>query len=43
MSAQTPQFAIGIDLGTTHSALSYVNLDQSDGEKSVHGVLQVPQ
>ena len=45
MSAQTltPQFAIGIDLGTTHSALSYVNLKQSDGEKSVHGVLQVPQ
>lgn len=43
MSAQAPQFAIGIDLGTTHSALSYVNLGQSDGEKSVHGVLQVPQ
>ena len=39
----TPQFAIGIDLGTTHSALSYVNLGQSDGEQSVHGVLQVPQ
>ena len=36
-------YAIGIDLGTTHSALSYVNLGQSDGEKSVHGVLQVPQ
>ena len=39
----TPQFAIGIDLGTTHSALSYVNLTESDGEKSSHGVLQVPQ
>ncbi|WP_426078397.1 Hsp70 family protein [Janthinobacterium sp. PSPC3-1] len=36
-------YAIGIDLGTTHSALSYVNLGQSDGEKSVHGVLQVSQ
>ena len=36
-------YAIGIDLGTTHSALSYVNLGQSDGEKSVHGVLPVPQ
>ncbi|MGK5027662.1 Hsp70 family protein [Janthinobacterium sp. RB2R34] len=43
MSAQTAQFAIGIDLGTTHSALSYVNLGLSDGETSVHGVLQVPQ
>ncbi len=39
----TPQFAIGIDLGTTHSALSYVNLKESDGEHSNHGVLQVPQ
>ena len=39
----TPQFAIGIDLGTTHSALSYVNLTESDGEQSSHGVLQVPQ
>ena len=37
------QFAIGIDLGTTHSALSYVDLGASDGEKSVHGVLAVPQ
>lgn len=36
-------YAIGIDLGTTHSALSYVNLTQSDGEKSSHGVLAVPQ
>ncbi|OBV38531.1 Hsp70 family protein [Janthinobacterium psychrotolerans] len=45
MNAQTvtPQFAIGIDLGTTHSALSYVNLGASDGEKSIHGVLPVPQ
>jgi hypothetical protein len=38
-----PRFAIGIDLGTTHSALSYVDLGASDGEKSVHGVLAVPQ
>ena len=39
----TPRYAIGIDLGTTHSALSYVNLVESDGEKSSHGVLKVPQ
>lgn len=37
------RYAIGIDLGTTHSALSYVDLEQSDGEKTAHGVLPVPQ
>ncbi|MET3134165.1 hypothetical protein AAKU55_004460 [Oxalobacteraceae bacterium GrIS 1.11] len=37
------RFAIGIDLGTTHSALSFVDLGASDGEQSVHGVLAVPQ
>jgi len=37
------RFAIGIDLGTTHSALSYVDLGASDGETTVHGVLAVPQ
>ena len=38
-----PRYAIGIDLGTTHSALSYVELAGSDGEKTSHGVLAVPQ
>jgi hypothetical protein len=38
-----PRYAIGIDLGTTHSALSYVDLGGSDGEKTAHGVLPVPQ
>ncbi|OEZ94417.1 Hsp70 family protein [Duganella phyllosphaerae] len=38
-----PRYAIGIDLGTTHSALSYVNLQASDGEKTTHGVLAIPQ
>jgi molecular chaperone DnaK (HSP70) len=38
-----PRYAIGIDLGTTHSALSYVDLSASDGETTAHGVLQVPQ
>ncbi|MES2260137.1 MAG: Hsp70 family protein [Pseudomonadota bacterium] len=39
----TPRYAIGIDLGTTHSALSYVDLEASDGENTEHGVLPVPQ
>jgi molecular chaperone DnaK (HSP70) len=38
-----PRYAIGIDLGTTHSALSYVDLQASDGEKADQGVLPVPQ
>jgi len=37
------RYAIGIDLGTTHSALSYVDLEASDGENTAHGVLPVPQ
>ena len=38
-----PRFAIGIDLGTTHSALAFVDIAASDGETTVHGVLPVPQ
>ncbi|OFA04955.1 Hsp70 family protein [Duganella sp. HH101] len=38
-----PRYAIGIDLGTTHSALSYVDLGASDGERTQHGVLAIPQ
>ena len=38
-----PRFAIGIDLGTTHCALSYVDIDGSDGEQVVQHVLPVPQ
>lgn len=38
-----PRYAIGIDLGTTHSALSYVDLQASDGEKTAQSVLGVPQ
>ncbi|WER47552.1 Hsp70 family protein [Cupriavidus sp. WKF15] len=37
------RYSIGIDLGTTHSALSYVDLTGSDGEKTSQGVLAVPQ
>jgi hypothetical protein len=42
-NVNTARYAIGIDLGTTHSALSYVDLQASDGEKADQGVLPVPQ
>ncbi|WP_233872316.1 Hsp70 family protein [Paraburkholderia adhaesiva] len=38
-----PRFSIGIDLGTTHSALSYVDRTASDGEKTSQGVLPIAQ
>ena len=38
-----PRFAIGIDLGTTHCALSYVDIDASDGEDAAQRMLGVPQ
>jgi hypothetical protein len=38
-----PRFSIGIDLGTTHSALAYTDMGASDGERTVHGVLEIPQ
>ncbi|MFT3812450.1 MAG: Hsp70 family protein [Acidovorax sp.] len=37
------RFSIGIDLGTTHCALSWVDLHASDGDRVVQGVLDVPQ
>jgi hypothetical protein len=39
----TPRYAIGIDLGTTHSALSYVDIAASDGEQAAQQVLEIPQ
>ena len=39
----SPRFAIGIDLGTTHSALAWVDIAGSDGEATVHGTLPIPQ
>ncbi len=36
-------YAIGIDLGTTHCALSYVDLDLSEGEEVAQHVLSIPQ
>ena len=38
-----PLFAIGIDLGTTHCALAYVDVNASDGEQTSHAVLAIPQ
>ncbi|MEO8170270.1 MAG: Hsp70 family protein [Oxalobacteraceae bacterium] len=38
-----PRFAIGIDLGTTHCALAYVDIAACDGDDTSHGVLAIPQ
>ena len=38
-----PRYSIGIDLGTTHCALSYVDLSASEGEKTTQGVLPIAQ
>ncbi len=37
------RFSLGIDLGTTHCALAWVDLQASDGEATHHGLLEVPQ
>ena len=37
------QYSIGIDLGTTHCALSYVDRHASDGDAVVQQVLDIPQ
>ena len=39
----TPRYAIGIDLGTTHCALAFVDMVESDGENTSYGVLDIPQ
>ena len=36
-------YAVGIDLGTTHSAISFVDLDLSEGEEVAQHVLSIPQ
>jgi molecular chaperone DnaK (HSP70) len=41
--AATAQYSIGVDLGTTHCALSWVDMAASDGERVVQGVLALPQ
>ena len=42
-SMSEPRYSIGIDLGTTHCALSYVDMSASDGEKTQQGVLPIAQ
>src|SRR4051794_10093436 len=37
------RYSIGIDLGTTHCALSYVDTSASDGEKTTLAVLPIAQ
>ncbi|HJL05607.1 MAG TPA: Hsp70 family protein [Polyangiaceae bacterium LLY-WYZ-15_(1-7)] len=37
------QYTLGVDLGTTHCALSYVDLDLSEGEEVAQHVLAIPQ
>lgn len=37
------RYAIGIDLGTTHCALSWVDSERSEGERIVQDMLPVPQ
>lgn len=39
----TKKYAIGIDLGTTHSALSYLELDAKEARGAGQAVLPVPQ
>ncbi len=36
-------YAVGIDLGTTHCALSFVDSDKSEGEDIVQGLVAIPQ
>ena len=38
-----PRYAIGIDLGTTHCALSYVDTAASEGEQARLEILAIPQ
>jgi len=37
------KYAIGIDLGTTHCAFSYIDLAASEGEQAVQHMLLIPQ
>ena len=37
------RYAIGIDLGTTHSALSYVETAKCEGEEVDQSILTIPQ
>ncbi|RNE90762.1 Hsp70 family protein [Marichromatium sp. AB31] len=39
----TPRHAVGIDLGTTHCALSWIDADNSEGERIAQHQLTIPQ
>jgi len=41
--AAKAKFSIGIDLGTTHSVLSYVDISDLDNDEVMQKVLQIPQ
>ncbi len=43
LSNNAPRYSLGIDLGTTHCALAWVDLAACDGDQTVHGILSVPQ
>ncbi|MDD2545499.1 MAG: Hsp70 family protein [Burkholderiaceae bacterium] len=42
-AAAPSRYTIGIDLGTTHCALSWVDTAASDADRVVQGVLSIPQ
>ena len=37
------RYAIGIDLGTTHSAVSYFNLEEAKARGAAQSMLPIPQ
>ncbi len=41
--ALNTRFSVGIDLGTTHCVLSYIDLSQTNDEQIVQKVMQIPQ
>lgn len=41
--SESPRFSVGIDLGTTNSVVSYLELEQCDGEKAPLEVMPIPQ
>lgn len=43
MADGAAQFSVGIDLGTTHCVLSYVELSQLGDEGYTHNVMEIPQ
>ena len=41
--SENNRFSVGIDLGTTNSVVSYIELNQCDGEHAPVEVLDIPQ